>query len=90
MIANTIGQIAIFAFLLGIVFTTYYWFKAFEYRNFRSNSIFFDMNFCYIAIFFSKFFTKEGKRYRTKYLYALCTTLFMLSIPFMLRHLAGP
>lgn len=80
MIARAIMQFANLAFLVGVIFITYYWYKTFQHRR-KTNSSLFDFMFFGLSIFFSANFTDEGNRYRKKYWYATLITLLILLIP---------
>ncbi len=85
MSAKILIQISNFGFLIGVLFITYYWFKAFQHRI-KSNSSLLDWASYGLTIFSSKFFTEQGNRYRKKYWYATLATLIMLLVPWIVRY----
>ncbi len=85
MIARIIIQTSNFGVLIGIIFITYYWFKTFQHRI-KTDSALFDWASFGLSIFSSKYFTEEGNRYRKKYWIATLVTVFMISVPWAVRH----
>ncbi len=85
MIARIIIQTSNLGFLIGIIFITYYWFKAFQHRI-KSNEALFDWASYGLSIFFSNYFTEEGNQYRKKFCLAALVTLFMLLVPWAVRY----
>ncbi len=80
MTARIIIQTANLGFLIGIIFITYYWFKAFQHRI-KSNKTLFDWASYGLSILSSKYFTEEGNRYRKKFWLASLVALLMLFVP---------
>jgi hypothetical protein len=85
MTAGIIIQGANLGFLIGIIFVTYYWFKAFQHRI-KSNSSLLDWTSYGLSIFSSKHFTAEGNRYRKGFGVAILVTLFMLLVPLAVKY----
>jgi len=85
MIAEAIIQGANIGFLIGIIFATYYWFKAFQHRI-KSDSSLFDWTSYGLSIFSPKYFTAEGNRYRKRFWLATLAALIMLAVPWVARY----